>query len=83
MQSNSFFFFSVCIIFSCFSVPKHRGKQKVSTFSDFNGQQRKKAKIKQILEFNIDYVNFFKSLSNLDLFSELLAFNFLHIFIDF
>ena len=52
-------------------------KQKISTVLDFNGQ-RKKAEIKQDLEFNIDDIKYFKSA----LFSTLLAHNFLHTFVD-
>ena len=52
-------------------------KQKISTVLDFNGQ-RKKAEIKQDLEFNIDDIKYFKSA----LFFTLLAHNFLHTFVD-
>ena len=51
--------------------------KKISTVLDFNGQ-RKKAEIKQDLEFNIDDMKYFKSA----LFSTLLAHNFLHTFVD-
>lgn len=61
-------FFLMFVLFFLVLVFLNRGKQKISTFSDFNGQQRKKVKIKQNLEFNIDYVNFFNSASNIDLF---------------